>query len=81
MGHYIVLSHYRCEYDEDVQIYGVFHSLSAATEKFKIVVQCDKEFAEKYNYDIEDDSDMDFFMRDSEGVDFTRTYIQFINNE
>ena len=80
MGHYIVLSHYRCGYDEEVQIYGVFHSLQAATEKFKIIVESDEEFAKRYNYDIEYDSDMDFFMRDADGTDFTRTYIQFIDN-
>lgn len=60
MKHYIVIHEWSNDYEYEINILGIAHSLEEAKEIFNNSVGDEKEYAEKHGYEIFIDNDVVF---------------------
>lgn len=79
-GHYVVVNEWANDYEYDVSILGVAHSLEEAKKIFNNIVGEEKEYADEHGYEIfEDDDEIFDAGKYGEYIVFhTRTYIQWV---
>ena len=80
MKHYVIIHEWANDYEYDVGILGVTHSLKEAKEIFNHCVDDEKKYADEHGYEIFDDNDVIFDAgKYGEYIVFhTRMYIQGI---
>lgn len=78
MKHYVVVNEWANDYEYDVIILGIAHSLEEAKEIFNNNVDDERKYAYEYGYEIFEDNDVIFDAgKYGEYIVFhTRTYIQ-----
>ena len=80
MKHYVIIHEWANDYEYDVSVLGVAHSLGEAKEIFNNSVDDEKKYADEHGYEIFEDDDMIFDAgKYGEYIVFhTRMYIQDI---
>lgn len=80
MEHYVIIHEWANDYEYDVGVLGVAHSLEEAKEIFNNSVDDEKKYADEHGYEIFEDSDVIFDAgKYGEYIVFhTRMYIQGI---
>lgn len=80
MEHFVVIHDWSNEYEYDVTILGVYHSLGEAKEMFNSCVADEKNYAEENGFAVYEDSDV-CFDAGKEGYyarEHTNLYIQMV---
>lgn len=80
MEHYVIIHEWANDYEYDVSVLGVAHSLEEAKQIFNNSVDDEKKYADEHGYEIFEDNDVIFDAgKYGEYIVFhTRMYIQGI---
>lgn len=80
MEHYIVINNWSNEYENDVTILGIAHTLEEAKKIFNESINDERDYAEEHEYTVYADTEVDFDAGE-EGyysMEHTRLYIQYV---
>lgn len=81
MKHYVIIHDWSNEYESDIVILGVTHTMEEAKTIFNNSVNEEKNYAEEWGYEIFTDCDEDFDAGEMGyySTKHTRVYIQEVN--
>lgn len=78
MKHYVLVLDWATNYEEDVNIIGVFHTLEDAERLYKETLSNERKLAEEKGYEVETDDNVCFtaYEEGNYMTEHTRLYIQ-----